>query len=264
MDRSDYKILEECIIMSKKAKVILFDIENSPITSYTWAMFDTNVIDIKKDWELLSFSYKELGQKKATCITRLDFVDPTDKSLTKALWDVLNGADILIAHNANEFDVKKANAKFLEWKLGPVSPSHVIDTLKIARRYFKLSSNKLDELGKILKVGRKVKHEGFSLWLKCMASDEKAFKKMARYNNEDVQLLERVYLKLRPWMQAHPNLGQIEQEFSSCPKCKSTKLVKRGFGYTKTTTYQRYFCTSCKGWCKGATIKGLKPEFTGV
>ena len=66
-----------------------------------------------------------------------------DKRITKSLWALyLDEADIVVAHNA--LILKKSNARFLYHDLGLPSPYRSVDTLKIARRNFRITSNKLD------------------------------------------------------------------------------------------------------------------------
>lgn len=249
-----------------KAKILIYDIETSPNISYTWAMYEQNVIQFKKEWELLSFSYKWLDEKKVECVTRLDFRDKSDKSITKALWKVLNEANVVVAHNGKAFDNKKAQAKFVEHGLSPVSPFTTVDTREIARAHFKFNSNKLDDLGKLLGVGRKIRiEEGFDLWLKCMDGNKKAFAKMAEYNKQDVVLLEKVYKKLLPWMKTHPNLANLEGRPEACPKCGGLELQSRGTHCNTTTRYQRFQCKSCGGWCRSTTsVPMQKPKAVGI
>jgi len=242
-----------------KPKILLYDIETSPNVGYTWEKYEQNVIQFTKEWELLTFAYKWFGEKKVNVVTRKDFRDSTDKSVAKALHNVLSEADVVVAHNGNSFDNKKARAKFIEHGLGPTSPFLQIDTKLIARRYFKFNSNSLDDLGKLLKVGRKLKHQGFDLWVGCMRGDVQSFKEMARYNKQDVLLLERVYKKLLPWMSSHPNVGSLAGRPDSCPKCGG-KLHARGVFNTTTSTFQRYRCMDCGGWARGpSSIKTIKP-----
>jgi uncharacterized protein YprB with RNaseH-like and TPR domain len=224
-------------------KTILFDIETTPNISYTWGIFDQNVIAVKKRWELLSFSWKELGKSKVYCVTRKG--QKTDKELTKSLWKVLSGAEEVIAHNGDAFDIKRANAKFIEHGLPPPAPFLSVDTLKIARSRFKFNSNRLDELAKLLGIGEKVKTGGFDLWLGCMANDPKAWKTMERYNKQDVILLEKVYLQLRPWSKS-----KIVISSCRCPKCNSLETQKRGVCYTTSGVYQRFQCLSCSAWSR--------------
>lgn len=245
-----------------KLKVLLFDLETTPNISYTWGKYEQNVIAFKKEWELLSFSYKWLNEKTVYCSTRLDFKDKTDKSLVKEMKRILEQADILIAHNGDEFDFKKANAKLVEHNLGPMAEVQKIDTKKVAKRYFKFNSNSLDDLGNLLGVGRKVQTGGFDLWLGCIAGDKKAFAKMAKYNKQDVLLLEKVYLKLRPWMTNHPNIANYEKTPHSCPKCAGTDLKSQGLRRTKTSEFRRYLCLGCGGYSQARLPmrKIIKPD----
>jgi hypothetical protein len=246
-----------------KPKILLFDLETSPNLSYTWGRWEQDVIAFKKEWELLSVAYKWLGEKTVHCITRPDFKDKTDKSLVVALKKLLDEADIVIAHNGDEFDIKKANAKFIEHDLGPTTAFQKIDTKKIAKRYFKFNSNSLDDLGNLLGLGRKMKTGGFDLWLDCMAGKPEAWRKMAQYNKQDVLLLERVYLKLRPWMDNHPNVSFLKDEFpDGCPKCGYGNLRSSGFKYNLTGKYRQYRCSGCGGYCLGRTAEKVnKPEY---
>lgn len=153
----------------------------------------------------------------------------------------------MCGHNADNFDYKKLNAAFLKYGLAPPKPVKMIDTLKAARRIAKFPSNKLDDLGHTLGLGRKLPHTGKHLWTACMNGDRKAWRKMGAYNIQDVVLLERVYLKLRPYIPNHPNLNLISRR-NACPKCGGKRFWKRGWLYTKTMEKQRLQCTECGGW----------------
>jgi uncharacterized protein YprB with RNaseH-like and TPR domain len=164
----------------------------------------------------------------------------------------VDGADIIIGHNADKFDIRKSNTRFVFHGLKPPSPYKTIDTLKIARKVFKFDSNKLDELGRYLGLGRKIPHTGFHLWHSCMLGDPKAWKVMKKYNARDITLLEDVYYILRPWATNHPNVNQGEV---GCPKCKATNVQKRGFSYTLLRKKQRFQCGNCHGWFEGPAAK---------
>ena len=57
----------------KKAKILIYDLETSPNQGYTWGKYEQNVIQFTKEWELLSFAYKWLGEKKVKCLARPNF-----------------------------------------------------------------------------------------------------------------------------------------------------------------------------------------------
>jgi RNase H-like protein len=243
--------------MTEKAKILFIDLETAPSLGWTWGpKWETSIIDFKKDWYLLSYSYKWADEKKVYVRTLADYSDfkkdmENDEALVNDLWKLFDEADILVAHNGNSFDVKKANTRFITHNLPPPSPYRTVDTLRIARRVFRFDSNKLDDLGRYLGVGRKIPTTGFNLWKKCMLGDLKAWKIMAAYNKQDVLLLEKVYYLLRSWG-THPNVNKGE---FACPKCGSTNVQKRGFSYTLLRQKQRLQCLACRSWHEGPAKK---------
>ena len=253
--------------MSTKPRILFFDIETSPTIGYTWGLWQQNVISTAKEWEILSFAWKWANEKTTHCRSRIDFKDQsTDVFLLAELWDLLDSADIVIAHNGNDFDIKKSNARFLVQGLPPPSPYISIDTKLVARRYFKFNSNSLDALGKLLKCGQKLKHTGFDLWLGCMSGNKKSWKLMIKYNKQDVKLLEQVYLKLRPWINNHPNhSNQVPGKPAGCPKCGSLLLKSCGYRHTKTSSYLQWRCLDCKGYCRSQKAeKIIKPKVVNL
>lgn len=236
--------------MSKAPRILLFDIETSPNLAYVWGKWEQDVIAYKSEWQLLSFSWKFLGEGNKIRAIAQNLND--ERTLVKALWNLFNVADIIIAHNGDEFDVKKAKAKFIEYGLKPPSPYKTIDTKKIASRQFKFNSNSLDDLGRLLKIGRKKQTGGFDLWLKCMAGDRKAWSKMIEYNRQDVALLERVYLKLRAWQ---PNPPDVLKDTTKCRVCISSNLISRGSDPAKGGIKRKYVCKDCGHWTMGKLEK---------
>lgn len=239
-----------------KPRILIFDIETTPLLCYTWGVYQQDVIKVVEDWYILCFAYKWYGERSTHVVALPDYDlyddDPKDDyAVVAELHRLFDEADIIVAHNANKFDIKKTNARFLAHGLGPVSDYKVVDTLVHARRYFANTSNRLDSLGDILEVGRKLPHTGFKLWEDCMAGDPKAWRLMKRYNKQDVKLLEDVYRELLPWMKTHPNINLYQETTEACPKCGSDDMVRNGVRTykTKTGTYQEWKCNSCGGYC---------------
>jgi uncharacterized protein YprB with RNaseH-like and TPR domain len=230
----------------KKPKILLFDIETSPNLAYVWGKYQQDVISFSKEYELLSVAWKWLGEPKVHCATREGAKD--DRNLCKILHSQLKQADVVIAHNGDAFDIKKSRARFLFHGLPPVPPIATVDTLKVARKYFKFNSNRLDDLAKYLGIGGKVKHSGFDLWFKCMNDDPKAWKKMIQYNKKDVLLLEDVYNKMRPYMETHPHLGLLQDFKGSCPKCAHKDCQKYGYRPNPQGLAQRWMCKGCSSY----------------
>lgn len=244
---------------TKKPKVLVMDIETTPNVSYTWGVYDQDVIEVVEPWYIICFAYKWADERTTRVVALPDFkrykTHPEDDScVVEALWRLFNEADVIIAHNGDKFDIKKANARFLAHGLGVPSPYKSVDTLKIARSKFALNSNKLDDLGELLGVGRKVKHSGFSLWKGCMGGDSSSWRKMRQYNKQDVVLLEKVYKKLLPWATSHPSLTVISGNAQACPRCNQYKLQRNGVRRTQTTVYQQMICGNCGTYVR-STVK---------
>lgn len=240
------------------AKILLFDIETAPNLANVWGMWGQDIPSImfEEHWYLLTWSAKWLDEREVLWDAlpehktrfKKDLAD--DYGPVHSLWKLLDAADIVIAHNGDKFDIRKINTRFLLHGLDPPSPYKTIDTLKVARRNFAFTSNRLDDLGEMLDLGRKAKHPGFPMWRGCMQGDIKSFDKMVKYNKQDVRLLQNVYLALRPWMKNHPNLAvydSIYDEDISCPKCGSRHVNWKGYNYTAVAVYPRFRCMKCGG-----------------
>jgi DNA polymerase elongation subunit (family B) len=244
-----------------KPKILLFDIENAPSLGWFYDLWkEGNIVGTKSEQYFLSVAYKFLGDRKVECISLPDFKSykpesENDKLLVKELWKLFDEADIIVAHNGDRFDIRKANARFAYYNLPPPSPYKTIDTLKIAKRYFNFTSNKLDSLGEHLGYGRKLVHTGFNLWKGCMSGDAKSWKHMVEYNKRDVVLLEQIYKHFLPWVVNHPNVSVLKEVPDGCPNCSSTDLEKRGFGINRTGKYQKYQCKGCGAWSSGKSVK---------
>lgn len=240
-----------------RAKILFFDIETAPVRGWVWRAYEDNLLKTDKDWYMLSFAYRWAHQDEVKVCALPDYHSfKTDKEndhdLCKALWKLFDEADIIVAHNGDAFDVKKANARFIIHGMEPPSFYKTIDTLKIARRYFKFTSNKLNELGNYLNLGEKLPHTGMHLWFGCMNGDPDSWKLMKEYNVQDVRLLMKVYYRIASWHTSHPNLNlYTDTHEDGCPKCQSMKVVKRGFKFAATTKRQQFKCNDCGGWFSG-------------
>ena len=216
-------------------------------------MWEQNLIDIQTSWYILSFAYKWAGDKKVSTVALPDYGRfkrdrEDDGNLVKALWKLYDAADLIIAHNGDRFDIKKSNARFIFHGLKPPSPYKSIDTLKIARSKFGFLSNRLNDLGAHLGLGRKLPHTGFHLWKQCMlTASPKHWNKLRKYNARDVTLLERIYERLRPWSPSHPNLAALSEK-PCCPVCQSLDIQRRGFNLARTKKTPRFHCQSCGHW----------------
>lgn len=241
-------------------RVLLLDIETSPNVAHVWSLWGEQHIGLNQlleSTEMMCFAAKWLGDPVKKVEFYSTFHDTKPEMIQQA-HRLLNEADVVMGWNSRSFDVKHLNREFLEAGLTPPSPYKQIDLIQTVKRNFRFPSNKLDYVSKLLGLGGKVTHEGHTLWIKCLAGDEAAWKRMQRYNKRDVTLLEELYDILQPWIPNHPNRGVYDGDEHVCPRCSSADLVKQGFTFTATGRYQQYQCKQCGGWStSGKRIEGV-------
>lgn len=229
----------------------MLDIETAPNLVTVWGLWNQNVAinQIIESGYTLCWSAKWLGEK-GTTFASLENSNGID--MLSDLYTLLDEADVVVHYNGSKFDIPTINKEFLQLGWTPPSPYKQVDLLKVCRKKFRFPSNKLEYVAQRLGIGGKTKHEGHTLWVKCMNNDPIAWKKMERYNRQDVRLLEKLYKKLLPWIDSHPNAALYTSVTApTCPTCGSTKLQKRGTTTTRISKYQRYSCNKCGGWCRG-------------
>jgi DNA-directed RNA polymerase subunit RPC12/RpoP len=229
----------------------LYDLEISPILGWTYGLWNTNVLKVETEPVILCFAYKWYGDKK------IEVVYGEEIDIVKRLRDLLDEAEITVAHNAKGFDNKVSLGKILEYNLEPPSPFKTVDTLTVARSKFKFSSNSLDNLCQHLGLGEKSKVKHHDLWHDFLKGDKKAIKMMLDYCKQDVVLLDRLYAKELPYISNHPNVSTGY----NCPKCGSNNIQYRGYRKTNTSTFRRIQCQSCGGWASERLREDSKPKY---
>jgi ribosomal protein S27AE len=107
-------------------------------------------------------------------------------------------------------------------------------------------------LGQMLGVGRKLHHES-GLWIRVLKGDPEAVRAMVRYNQGDVELLERVFVKLRPFVTESISRHLFDLK-AGCPRCGSLKVQSRGVHRAVTRSYARWYCGRCGSWWRTDVI----------
>lgn len=243
--------LPEVFVNKSNAKILIFDIETSPLRAYSWGLWQQNIYldQILTDWFVISWAAKWLGEDNvmSEVLTSEEIIEEDDSRIVSLLWSLFDEASIVIAHNAAKFDVPKMSARFLVHGLMPPSSYKQIDTLQAARSNFNFTSNKLEALARLFNFRGK-DNTSFTLWAECMKGNPAALKEMQEYNEQDVSLLEKVYIKLRPYIKGHPNVTLYEDSSDiKCPHCGSDNIniVEGKYFYTQSCRYNLYRCGDC-------------------
>jgi hypothetical protein len=238
---------------------LMIDIETAPIKAYCWDTWKVNIANnqIIEDWYLLSFGAKWVGDSRLIYedqSKRRDMKD--DRPLLLSIKKLLNEADLVVAHNGRTFDIKKINARMFKWGIKPPRPFRQVDTLEESKKVFAFTSNKLEYVSELVGTP-KFKHKklpGMELWTECLNRNPAAWEEMKKYNLRDVVACEKVYNRMLPWINGHPNMGMyIDSDEPLCPNCGG-RVKKERICYTNTGMYQQYSCRKCGKYPRGRYI----------
>lgn len=258
-------------------KILALDIETAPSVAFVWGLFKETIPISRVISPGYTLCFASSWEHEQDNVVFRSLFEHDMRDMLQTLWDQLNEADVVIHYNGKKFDIPTINREFVKYGFVPPSNYRQIDLYHVVRSNFRFQSNKLDFVAQELGLGNKVQHKGMELWKDCIEGVElpwgakipehvaESWAVMKEYNEEDTNLLWRLYTKLQPWIKAHPNraLWLADTGKPVCPTCGSESLQKKGKEYpANVNAYQRYKCTNCGANARGRlALKGThKPE----
>lgn len=251
---------------------LFFDIETSYMQGWFWRpSFKTQITyeQVIKDSAIICICYKWQGNDK---VYSLQWDKGDDKAMMDKFFKIIEEADEVVAHNGDHFDLKWIRTRFLMHGHESMPAIKSIDTLQIARAKFNFQSNRLDAIGKQLKIGGKLETGGIQLWHDIIQKNNgRAMKQMIDYCKRDVELLEKVFVKLEGFNKpkTHVGINSGGSDKCDCPYCGSvkTQLKRRAISVSGTVTAQlvcvdcnKYFTTSIKAFNDRMALKSNKHQ----
>ena len=247
--------------------ILFWDIETLPHLGAHWGMWQQNIAgsQIFQQGEMLCLSYKWLHSKKVHNISPID--RPGFKQdaygysgyIAEKFIPIMEQADFIVAHNGDKFDYAKLKAYSVINGLKPFKVRKV-DTLKMAKASGMFpKGNKLDNLAEVLGIEQKYS-TNMGMWMDIALRRPNMMEQMEKMNSycdQDVRVLEAVFLKLWPHCESilpniHVLTGGAKEEIG-CDRCGSLEHYKNGTYIKNVLVYQRYVCNSC-----GAAFIGRK------
>jgi len=246
-------------------KVLILDIETSPLLVYVWQLKDqfVGLNQMVQDWHIMAWSAKWLG-KPASSIMYYDQRNlkvGNDLPILRPLWKLLNEADIVLTQNGKSFDAKKINARFMLLGMKPPKPFRHLDTYLIAKHAASFTSHSLEYLSeRFCTKYKKLSHgkfPGLSLWRECLNGNKKAWDEMREYNIHDVLATEEFYEKIKAWApESAPKPFFNKVIGAQCGTCgEKGHMQQRGYGVNARFTYHRLQCRTCGKWATGDRVK---------
>ena len=238
---------------TSEIKRLFFDIETSYYLVPTFQFWKVNINpdNILREKKIICIAYKWQYEDKVHVLKWDENQD--DTKLIKDFIQVIKDADELIAHNGGKFDIKELRTRAILTGNLMFPIYRTLDTLKKSRQYFRFPSNKLDYLGKVLNVGRKLDHEGMKLWIDiCEHKNKASLKKMIEYCVQDVAVLEDVYFAMSPYIYHNTNMAVLKGgEKWHCPECASQNVQLSHTDATAMGYIKRHMkCNSCRKFYK--------------
>jgi hypothetical protein len=234
----------------KPIKRLFFDIETSYHIVRSWrigskvSLGHNSIIEPKK---IICISYKWQYENKVHTLSWSK--TQSEKDMLNKFTKVLGEADEIVAHNGDRFDIKELRTRCIDNGVLMFPTYRTLDTLKKARQYFSFASNKLDYIGQFLQLGKKLDHEGFQMWIDIVEKKcPKALKKMIKYCERDVALLEDMYFVIAPYIYHNTNFAVLKGgEQWECPECAGSNVkMYRTYTTAMGVVRRNMKCDDCK------------------
>lgn len=247
-------------MITNKPRVLYMDIETSLCHAYVWSPGKqyVSVNQLSSDRMIMTIAWKFGDEKTVHAATwgtgkSLASRMKGEKRMLKAFAKAVEQADIMVTHNGARFDVPIIKARMMAHDLPALTEVIQEDTYQMCRG-IGLQSKKLNEIARVLGVGRKIK-SSYQWWVDLLESNDQAsMDEMVKYNKMDVTVLEAVHKKVVKYAPVKGHRGVISGKHrdDSCPTCGSEDIgLNTGaiYRYTSTGRYYRFKCNDCgAGW----------------
>ena len=247
----------------RPVKILIFDIEVSPLLSWNWGRYKQNAIKVEQECQLLSYAYMTItldgtnsildGNINDVKCTTLEDCNYIEKDLVKGLWELFNESQVIIGFNNKRYDDKQVYKWFMKYNLNPPVPIKEIDLFKEWKKVATLSSNSLDSLNDYLNGSTKTDITVKDLWYDCLiGKNNTSYKLLKEYNKQDVVLTYTLYKRILPFLKDNVNYSLLLQHPLACPKCGHINDFEEAeYYYTNVGRYNQYKCNKCNSYLHG-------------
>lgn len=238
---------------NKAPKVLIYDIETTPLLTYVWRLGEQVIYhhQLVKPWDkynIICISYMWDTDIKAKTI-HWDYKKQDSAKVVREFDKIIKKADIALGKNSDRFDVKHINAQRLIHNLPPLPQwmDYTDDVEKQIRKHFILPSYGLDYISKEFGMGGKVKMD-FQDWVDILEKkNKKSFQKMCYYNRKDVEDTKAIWNKIKPYIKPKFNMSVFYGDIR-CTNCGGQNVRKDGTRIKNQSTYQELYCKDHYGY----------------
>lgn len=245
--------------MNSNLKILFYDIETAPLKAYIWQLGEQVVrhhqlLNDTPFTDIICISYAWNDGKPAKTLG-WDFEKQDSKSVTEEFDKLIAEADIVIGKNNAGFDDKHLNFhRMINNRNGMHDWNLKSDDLeRHLRRNFKMPSNSLDYISKLLGLGGK-SQVGFEDWINIVEKrDKSSYDKMLSYCEKDVEDTRTIWnycykhFTPRHSLKAFQKKKEKTIDNFKCELCGSSDVHKNGTRISGGRLYQAFACKAHRG-----------------
>jgi len=245
---------------SRMPRVLVYDIETTPVLAWIWRCGEQVVNHGQLHSEvnttkIICITYRWLHESKAKAlIFNLKTLD--DSEIVKQFDVLVKQADVIIGKNNNRFDNKHINFRRMIHGL-PAIPdwTTMSDDLEVQmRRHFNMQSYSLDYFSKLMGQSGKIKME-LQDWIDIVQfKNKKKLKKMVTYGKKDADDTAELILKVWPYVTPKFNYA-THLDTACCITCGHSGITKDRIKTQSSGQVQTFWCPKHKGYAGQAYIK---------
>lgn len=216
-------------------------------------LWDIETDGINAD-RIICIGYKWAEEKRVHLLRAEDFPREglwDDSNMLREWARIFSTADYHVTWYGSGFDLPVVNARLIQAEEKPLPPIPHIDLWKTARYQFKTGGgNRLAKWQDFLGIPSEKTVVKPSIWIKARYGHKPSLKYIYDHCIIDVEVLEKVFARLRPWVKEEPvrGLTVATHDQNACLSCGSLSLQRRGFHISRTRKYQRWQCQACGKW----------------
>lgn len=216
-------------------------------------LWDIETDGINAD-RIICIGYKWAGEKKVHLLRAEDFPREglwDDAGMLRAWRKIFETADYHVTWYGSGFDLPVVSARLIQAEEPPLPPIPHLDLWKTARYQFKTGGgNRLAKWQDFLGLPAEKTVVRQSIWIKARYGHKPSLKYIYDHCVIDVDVLEGVFNRLRPWVKDEPHRALLVagHDPAACKSCGSLSLQRRGFHVSRTRKYQRWQCQACGHW----------------
>ncbi len=182
-----------------------------PSVNLDFVCFDIETSNLKADFSIFMVACIKLYEQEAIVFRVDNYPEWTvdranDSKITRDIAKELRKHAIVIGHYSQRFDLPYFRAKMVKHGLEPLPPMFGIDTWRIAKNNFQVSSRRLQNLVRFFDIGEKGQVDG-ALWMDAAYNGSKeALDEIVTHCIKDVEVLEKLACISFPYLRSIPKL----------------------------------------------------------